>query len=82
MQISLPPDMETLVKDKVASGRYGSTGEVLSQALLLLDEVDQLQAKRLEALRREVDRGVQSGAGTEAETVFRRVRERLGGDAS
>lgn len=83
MQISLTPEMEELVKTKVSSGRYGSTGEVVSQALLLLNETELLEKGRLEVLRQEIEKGVQSGekdGWIEAADVFQRLEERFGKD--
>ncbi|MFN6558687.1 MAG: type II toxin-antitoxin system ParD family antitoxin [Nostoc sp. ChiSLP01] len=40
MNISLTPELEQLVKDKVNSGRYHSVSEVMGEALRLLDERD------------------------------------------
>lgn len=33
MQINLPPEMETFIKDKVASGSYGDAADVIGDAL-------------------------------------------------
>jgi Arc/MetJ-type ribon-helix-helix transcriptional regulator len=41
MEVRLSEDLERLVQEKVASGRYRSPNEVISQALLVLDERDQ-----------------------------------------
>ena len=41
MEVHLSEDLERLVQKKVESGRYRSPNEVISQALLVLDERDQ-----------------------------------------
>ncbi|MBF0554798.1 MAG: type II toxin-antitoxin system ParD family antitoxin, partial [Nitrospirae bacterium] len=44
MDITLTPHLEELVKTKIASGLYGSSSEVLCEALRLLEERDRAQA--------------------------------------
>jgi antitoxin ParD1/3/4 len=64
MNISLTPQLEKLVKSKVDSGLYGSASEVMRDALRLLDERDRLRAVRLEELRAEIKKGIDSGDPT------------------
>jgi antitoxin ParD1/3/4 len=58
MNVSLTPELETLVNEKVKSGNYNSASEVVREALRLLKEQDELKRIRREELRREVMRGV------------------------
>ncbi len=58
MNVSLTPELETLVNDKVKSGNYNSASEVVREALRLLKEQDELKRIRREELRREVMKGV------------------------
>ncbi len=51
MNITLTPE---LVDRKVKSGRYNSAGEVVREALELLDEKDRIKDVRLEELRAEI----------------------------
>ena len=64
MNISLNPHFEELVKGKVESGLYNSASEVMREALRLLEERDQLRDLRLEELRREIQKGINSGVAT------------------
>jgi len=64
MNISLTPQLEELVKSKVESGLYGSASEVMRDALRLLDERDRFRALRLEEMRAEIKRGLDSGEPT------------------
>jgi antitoxin ParD1/3/4 len=64
MNISLTPQLEDLVKKKVESGLYSSASEVMREALRLLEERDRLHALRLEELRAEIIRGLESGDPT------------------
>ena len=82
MNISLNPHFEELVKGKVESGLYNSVSEVMREALRLLEERDQLRDLRLEALRRDIQKGMDSGEATplDIEGIKSRGRKRL--DAS
>jgi len=57
MNISLTPKLEQFIRTKVESGRYLSASEVVREALRLLEHKD----KRLEELRVEIQKGLNSG---------------------
>ncbi len=59
MNVSLTPELETLVNEKVKSGDYNSASEVVREALRLLKEQDELRSIRREEVRREVMKGVE-----------------------
>ncbi len=59
MNVSLMPELETLVNEKVKSGNYNSASEVVREALRLLKEQDELKRIRREQLRGEVMKGVE-----------------------
>src|SRR5437879_1923693 len=59
--INLSPQLENIVRQKIASGKYASANEVVSEALRLLDERDQIDSVRLDNLCREIHDGVNSG---------------------
>jgi len=58
MNVSLTPELEELIAQKVQSGRYTTASEVIREALRLLEEHDELRQKRLEAIRRKIDEGL------------------------
>ena len=58
MNVSLTPQLEAMVHEKVASGLYTSASEVIREALRLLDEYDRLRTLRLVELRREIAAGI------------------------
>jgi antitoxin ParD1/3/4 len=74
MNVSLTPQLEDLVQQKVASGRYGSASEVMREALRLLEERDRVHALRLEELRGEIRKGLDSDPATPLAmgVIFRR----------
>jgi antitoxin ParD1/3/4 len=79
MNISLNPHFEELVKAKVDSGLYNSVSEVVREALRLLEERDQLRALRMDELRREIQKGIDSGdpAPLDMDLIKARGRQRL-----
>jgi antitoxin ParD1/3/4 len=79
MNISLNPHFEELVKSKVERGLYNSASEVMREALRLLEERDQLRELQLEKLRREIQKGIDSGESTplDMEEIKKRGRARL-----
>jgi antitoxin ParD1/3/4 len=79
MNVSLTPQLEDLIKKKVESGLYGSASEVMREALRLLDERDRLHTMRLEELRAEIKRGLDSGEPTplDVNAIKARGRELL-----
>ncbi len=58
MNVSLTPELEAMVAEKVKSGLYNSASEVVREGLRLVVEQDQLKQIRLENLRNEVQVGI------------------------
>ena len=58
MNVSLTPELESLVRGLVDSGRYNSSSEVVREALRLVEEREQLRQIKLEALRSEIQKGL------------------------
>ncbi|MCY7347694.1 MAG: type II toxin-antitoxin system ParD family antitoxin [Pyrinomonadaceae bacterium] len=59
MNVSLTPELEKLVNEKVKSGLYNSASEVIRESLRLLQEQDLLKQIRRDELRREIMLGVE-----------------------
>jgi len=59
MNVSLTPELEKLVAEKVASGMYGSASEVIREGLRLLVERDDHNLRRLEQLKKEIAIGLE-----------------------
>ena len=77
MNVSLTPELEQLVAEKVESGRYTSASEVIREALRLLEEHDQLKQQRLAQVREKIDRGLQqldAGQGINPQEARARLR--------
>ncbi|MBD2179526.1 type II toxin-antitoxin system ParD family antitoxin [Aerosakkonema funiforme] len=80
MNVSLTPELEKFVQEKVKSGRYLSASEVVREALRLLQEQDQIRQLRLEKLRKELMMGIEQldrGEGVDGEKVFASLREKI-----
>lgn len=77
MEVHLSEDLERLVQEKVESGRYRSPAEVISVALLALDERDQELDARATAFKTEIEERLASGPATPMDfsAVKRRIRE-------
>lgn len=69
MNVSLTPQLESYVKQKVVGGMYNSASEVVREALRLLEERDTLQAMKLEALRQDINHGLASLDNGEGKTL-------------
>lgn len=78
MNISLTSELEQMVQEKVASGMYSSASEVIREGLRLLKERDILQAMKLQELRTEIRKGIDSGEPTplDMEAVIRHGQTR------
>ncbi len=48
MNVNLTPQLEAMVRGKVAGGLYNSASEVVREALRLMDGQDRLRAIKLE----------------------------------
>ena len=60
MNVNLSPQLEAMVKAKVASGRYTSASEVVREARRLMEQQDQLRLLQFEQLRRDIQDGLAS----------------------
>ncbi len=58
MNVSLTPELERIVDEKVKSGRYASASEVIREGLRLLEEQEELKQQRLAHVRQKIDRGI------------------------
>ena len=79
MNINLTPQLEEMVRNKVAGGLYNNASEVVREALRLMDAQDRVRALKLEQLRLDIREGLASGdAGKlDGDAIKRRGRKRL-----
>lgn len=79
MIVSLTPELEELVQEKVASGRYQSASEVIQEALRLLEQEEGLRTPRLEEVRKKIQLGLDQldrGEGIPGEEVYARMKQK------
>jgi antitoxin ParD1/3/4 len=60
MNVSLTPELEAVIQSKVRSGMYNSASEVVREGLRLLQQRDDAHEAKLNALRAEIQKGVDS----------------------
>jgi antitoxin ParD1/3/4 len=79
MHVSLTPELETLVKNHVKTGRYHSSSEVIRDALRVWEEQEQLRELRRNQLQKDIQAGLKSGDATplDFEDIKTRGRTRL-----
>ena len=91
MNVSLSEDLAHFVEAKVAEGRYGSSSEVIRDALRLMEKVERQEAEKLASLRLAWQEGIDSGDAGEidfdalrqkARARFLAARGPDGGDVS
>jgi antitoxin ParD1/3/4 len=64
---------ESLIKQKIESGRYSSASEVIRDALRLFEEHEELRATQIKNIRQQLQEGRESGVGIPADQVFDRL---------
>ena len=75
MNVSLTPELEKFVNNKVRAGRYNSASEVVREALRLLEEYEQARAAQLDEFNKELGRRLSSlGRGEHVDPVEARSR--------
>ncbi len=82
MNVSLTPELDEFVNQKVSSGLYNSASEVVREGLRLLREQDELKRFRLQELKREIKKGIDSldrgeGRPFDAEAIKTKGRAKL-----
>ncbi len=80
MNISLTPELEKFIQDKVSSGMYTSASEVVRESLRLLHACEELQEHRVEQLNREISVGMQqlrSGKRISAKDSYSRLKSKI-----
>ena len=61
LNVSLPDELANFLKDKVSTGRYGSSSEVVREALRLMEKTESQEAEKLAWLQQAWKDGVDSG---------------------
>lgn len=78
MNISLTPQLEDMIRQKIASGSYSSASEVVREALRLMELEDQMRELKLARLRQDLQDGIDSGfTEFDPEKIKRLGRKRM-----
>ena len=79
MNVSLTPELEKFVTERVQSGMYHSASEVVREALRLLKDKDLLREIKLAELRQSIQQGKDSGGAQELDidAFIQNNRERI-----
>ena len=82
MNVSLTPELEKLVTERVRSGMYSSASEVIREALRLLNQQEGVRQRKLEELRKEIQIGIDQlergeGVPLDIGKIKSRLRKRL-----
>lgn len=80
MTVTLTPEMEAMIRERVASGRYADDAAVIDEALRLLEERDKLE--HLRALVDAADAEMARGEGIEWTPDFFAQLKREAADAN
>jgi len=76
MNVSLTPELERYINEKVETGSYRSASEVVRESVRLLQRVEEDRAARLAALRYEIGVGLAQldrGESVDGEEAFAEI---------
>jgi antitoxin ParD1/3/4 len=79
MNVTLKPDVQQLIDDRVRSGQYASPAEVVEAAILALEQSERFgdfAAGELDALLAEGERSIEQEGTLDGEEAFRMRAER------
>ena len=76
MNVSLPPELEARVRQRVESGMYGSASEVIREALRLFEAYEQVKTAKLDSLRQDIAKGLSDAENGRAREIdFDRLKQ-------
>ena len=67
---------EKFIKGQLQQGRYASASEVIRDGLRALEDREKLRALKLEALRADIQQGINSGPGRPVQDVTAELQAR------
>jgi antitoxin ParD1/3/4 len=79
MNVSLTPELDRLVQEKVASGLYQTASEVVREGLRLLEAQDQMRTAQLAQVRSKIDRGLKqlnAGQAVSSDSAWKRIHKK------
>lgn len=77
MNVSLPPELEARVRQRVESGMYGSASEVIREALRLFEAYEQVKTAKLDGLRQDIAKGLSDAKNSRTKEIdFDNLKQR------
>ncbi|WP_319549155.1 type II toxin-antitoxin system ParD family antitoxin [Desulfogranum marinum] len=73
--ITLPPDMLASIKKEVSSGSYGSTSELIREALRLWHKKEEEHKARISLIRERLAHSAQSGEPVPLDSAFKSIEK-------
>ncbi len=73
ISITLPPDMLNAIKNKVSSGAYSSTSEVIREAMRMWQKHEEEYRARLALIRDRLERSANSGQPVPLDQAFEQI---------
>jgi len=80
MNISLTSNLEKFIQEKLDSGLYSSTSEVIRESLRLMLSYDEVQQRRIGQLNQEIDLGlvdIQSGNKVLGSDAYKKIQTKI-----
>lgn len=80
MNISLTPELESYIQEKVNSGLYTSVSEVIRESLRLMHTYDDLQKQQINQLNQAIEAGLtqlKTGDKVLASEAYRRLKKKI-----
>ena len=71
---SIGKHFEVFIESLLKSGRYSTASEVMRDGLRLVEEREERRKAKLEALRAEIQKGLDSGPAEEVGDMFARIK--------
>ena len=71
---SIGKHFEELIESLIESGRYSTASEIMRDGLRLIEEREERRKAKLEALRAEIQKGIDSGPAEEVGDMFGRIK--------
>lgn len=78
--VTLPPELEAFIEERIAAGRFATAGEVVREGLRLLEEREQEREAVLAELRQEIEIGVEqakAGKLSDGRAFFEQLRQKI-----
>ncbi|NOQ34423.1 MAG: type II toxin-antitoxin system ParD family antitoxin [Methylococcaceae bacterium] len=73
--ITIPPDMLLNIKEKVKSGAYSSTSEVIREAMRLWQKQQEEHDARIALIRKRLENSANSGTAIPIDQAFEKIKK-------